>query len=114
MRRYDVYGFSDASLEEAAALVESALGIRLARRDSDYRGIYYSAGEGVTNDYLLQKNDENSRWRSRYPQYGVTLMVSNLPDMDSIREKLTSGRSDPVLLHSIVQTEEPPTEYLEP
>ena len=113
MRRYDVYGFRNLNIENAAVLVESALGIRLVRRDSDYRGIYYSAGEGVNNDYLLQYNDENSRWR-RYPEYGVTLMVSNLPDMDSIRQKLTSGRSNPVLLRSIVQTEEPPTEYLDP
>lgn len=46
-----------------------------------------------------------------YPEYSVTLMVNNLPDMDTIREKLTSERSDPVLLRSIIHTEEPPEEY---
>jgi hypothetical protein len=111
MRRYDVYGVRNPSLEEAATLVERTLGIRLLRRDSLYRGIYYSAGEGVANDYLLQTNDEESRWHSQYPEYGVILMVNNLPNMDSIREKLTSGRGDPVLLRSIIHTEESPDEY---
>lgn len=111
MRRYDVYGFRNPSLEEAASLIESALGIHLMRRDSSYRGIYYCAGAGVANDYLLQTNDKESRWHSQYPQYGITLMVNNLPEMDAIREKLTSGRSDPVLLRSIIHTEEPPDEY---
>jgi len=111
MRRYDVYGFRNRSLEEAAGLIESALGIHLMRRDSSYRGIYYCAGEGVANDYLLQMNDEESRWHSQYPEYGVTLMVSDLPDMDAIREKLTFDRSDPVFLRSILHTDEPPDEY---
>jgi hypothetical protein len=111
MRRYDVYGFRNPSLEEAAAFVESALGIRLMRRDSSYRGIYYCAGEGVAHDYLLQTNDEEARWHSQYPQYGVTLMVNNFPDMDVIRERLTSGRSDPAFLHSIIRSGEPPDEY---
>jgi hypothetical protein len=109
-RRYDVYGFRNSSLEEAAAFVESALGIRLMRRDSAYRGIYYCAGEGVAHDYLLQTNDEEARWHSQYPQYGVILMVNNLPDMDAIREMLTSGRSDPAFLRSILHVGEPPDE----
>lgn len=105
MRRYDLYGFRNKSLEEAAALIENALGIQLMLRDSTYRGIYYCAGRGVENDYLLQTNDEGARWYSQYPEYGVILMVNNLPEMDSIREKLTSGRSEIIFLRSIVHQE---------
>lgn len=105
MQRYDVYGFRAASLEAAAALVEAALGIRMFRRDSSYRGVYYCAGEGVAKDYMLEVNAEGSRWHSRYPQYGVILMVNNLPAMDAIREKLTAGHREPDFLHSITHTE---------
>ncbi len=110
MHRYDIYGFRNGSLEAAAAFVESFLGIHLNRRDSSYRGIYYSARVYAPQDFLLETNNEESPWHSAYPEYAVTLMVSDLPNMDTIREKLTSGHSDPVFLRSIIQTEEPPDE----
>lgn len=111
MHRYDLYGFRNGDLSEAAAFLEGVLGIRLIRRDSSYRGIYYRAGTGIANDYLLQKNDEEARWHSTYPEYLVILMVNDVPDMDFIREKLTSSRDDPVFLRSIVHTKEPPDEW---
>jgi hypothetical protein len=107
MPRYDLYGFRTRGLDEAAAFVEGALGIPLRRRDSSYRGVYYVAGKGVAKDFLLQENDDESRWKSAYPEYGVTLMVNNVPDMDAIRERLTSGDGDPVFLRSIVHTDDP-------
>jgi len=111
MRRYDIYGFTNPGLEDAAAFVESALGIHLRRRDSSYRGIYYCASVRAPQDYLLEANEEGARWYSQYPHYGVTLMVNDLPDMDAIRAKLTTGDNAPVFLHSIIHTEEPPDEY---
>ncbi len=114
MRRYDLYGFRAASLEAAAALIADVLGVRLDRRDSSYRGIYYSGGAGSTHDYLLVQNTEESRWHREYPDYGATLMVSDQPDMDAIRQHLTSGRSDPAFLRSIVHAEDPPGEWPPP
>ena len=111
MRRYDVYGFHSSQLEDAAAFVKGALGIHLRCRDSSYRGIYYCASVHAPQDHLLETNDKGTRWHSQYPEYGATLMVSDLPDMDAIREKLTSGRSDPVFLRSIIHTDEAPEEY---
>jgi hypothetical protein len=108
MRRYDIYGFRNQTLEEAALLVERSLNIHLMRRDSSYRGIYYCAGEGFVNDYLLQMNDEEPR---RFSEYDVTLIVSNLADMDAMREKLISSSSDVVFLGSIIDGEEPLEEY---
>ena len=99
MRQYDEYGFRTASLEEAVAFVESVLGIQLRLRDSSYRGIYYCAGNGSMCDYLLQRNAEET-FSPRYSDYSVILQVNNVPDMDTIREKLTAGRTDPVLLDS--------------
>ncbi len=104
MQRYDVYGFSNPDIKDAAAFVEKALGVSLTPRDSSYRGgLYYCAGEGTANDYLLESNSEGSTWHSRYPEYEITLMVNKLPEMDTIREKLTAGRTDPVFLHSIIR-----------
>ncbi len=108
MRRYDVYGFREAGLDEAARWVHEALGIALARRDSSYRGVYYAAGHAP--EYLLQENGPEARWHSRFPEFGVTLMVSNVPAMDEVRERLTAGRADPVLLHTIVLPDEPDDE----
>ena len=108
MRRYDVYGFGQAGLDEAAARVREALGVDLARRDSAYRGVYYCAG--VAPEYLLQENGPEARWHAKFPAYGVTLMVSNVPGMDEIRERLTAGRADPVLLHTIELPDEPDDE----
>lgn len=110
MSRYDLYGSPHLSLEDAALAAESALGIRLELRDSSYRGIYYRAGAGRENNYLLQSNSEGHRWHSRFPQYPVLLMVSELPAMDAIRDKLTAGTGFN-FLHSIVHTEPPPEEY---
>ncbi len=106
-RRYDVYGFRTASLEEAAEIVLGALGIAMSLRDSSYRGLYYSAGPGAGHPYLLQANGEGARWYRQFGEFGVTLMVSDQPDMDAIHDKLTAGRTEPVLLHTIVHTDDP-------
>lgn len=110
MSKYDLYGCPHLSLEEAALAAESALGIRLELRDSSYRGVYYRAGAGRANNYLLHSNKAGDRWHSRFPHYPVLLMVGELPGMDAIRDKLTAGAGF-VFLHSIVQTEPPPDEY---
>lgn len=109
-QRFDLYGFRNHSLEQAAALVEAALDIRLARRDSSYRGIYYSGRVRGPQDCLLQANDSGSRWRTQYPDIDVTLMISDLPDMDAVREKLTHRRDGPVLLKTIVHRQAHPGE----
>jgi hypothetical protein len=85
------------------------LGIELRRRDSSYRGIYYCGGS-VAQEYLLQVNDEGARWHREFPDAGVTLMVSDVPDMDVIQQTLTAGGSEPILLRTIVDTDEPPDE----
>jgi len=109
MRRYDYYGFRQASLDDAAKLVQELLGIRLNQRDSSYWGLYYNTpGDG----YLLYVNDRELRWEPRYAEYGVILSVNDLPDMDTIKDRLTTGRTEPVLLRSNIHTKDPPEEYL--
>lgn len=77
-------------------------------RDSLYAGLYYAGGEGTPAPLVLQRNEVGSRWHSQFPQYGATLTVSELPDMDEIADRLTSGRDGPVLLRSIIHQDEPP------
>ena len=107
MQRFDVYGFRDGDLETAVSFIEQALGIQMVLRDSSYRGIYYCAGDSTGIDYRLQSNGEQARWHREYPEFGATLMVNNVADMDAIREKLTAGRDDPKFLRSIVHPNEP-------
>jgi hypothetical protein len=99
MKRYDKYGFRNTSLEEAVKFVEGALGIQMRLRDSSYRGLYYCAGNGPLCDYSLDRN-EGETFHSKYPDYSVILQVNNVPDMDAIKEKLTAGRTDPVMFES--------------
>lgn len=110
MSRYDVYGFRDLDLDEAAAFVESALGVGMQLRDSSYRGLYYCAGAGANKDFDLETNEEGASWYSRFPEYRVILMVNDVPGMDDIREKLTAGRDDPAFLRSRVIEDPPPDE----
>jgi len=108
MRRYDVYGFRDASLEAAAQVVEEALGIKLSLRDSSYVGLYYVAGAGAAKDYVVETNaPETGSWYREFPDYETILMVNALPDMDTIRDKLTRGRAEPVLLRTTSLPDEP-------
>lgn len=102
--RYDVYGFRSLDLDAAAAHVEAALDLELRRRDSMYRGIYYCGGTAA-QEYLLTVNDEEERWHDAFPDYSVILQVSALPNMDAIRDRLTTGHAEPVLLHTFVQDE---------
>jgi hypothetical protein len=113
MRRYDVYGFRSMALDAAAEMVERALGVRLWQRDSSYRGTYYSGGVGAGHEYLLERNGDGARWHREFADYPVTLMINDLPDMDGLQQRLVGGRSEPVLLRTIVSTTEPPEE-LEP
>jgi hypothetical protein len=106
MRRFDLYGFLGKDIDAAASAVEDALGITLVRRDSSYRGIYYGGGKR-DNDYLLQSNDDESRWKSRFPAYTATLMVNNLEGMDAIKGKLAAGVDGVEFLQSILQSDEP-------
>ena len=39
--------------------------IPLELRESSYRGIYYCGGPGIGQRFLLQENDETSRWHIR-------------------------------------------------
>lgn len=100
MNRYDLFGFSDVSLEKAAAFVERAICVTMKLRDSSYRGIYYY-GRIADGEYFLERNIEGGRWWKSYPNYQVTLMVCNRPDMDSIKDRLTANGPDPMFLKSI-------------
>lgn len=109
-RRYDVYGFRNTTLDAASKLVERALGIPLELRESSYRGIYYCGGPGIGQRFLLQENDEASRWHVQFGEFGVTLMISEQADMDSIRERFAAQGEEPVLLRTIVHADEEPNE----
>ena len=94
--RYDLYGFRDLDLEQACAFVESALGIRLQRRESSYRGVYYRSDGDQRKSFVLERDDTSTR----FPDYRVRLSINDTAEMDAIRDKLTSGSGQAVLLDS--------------
>jgi hypothetical protein len=110
VRRFDVYGFRSPDLESAAATVAAALGVRMELRDSMYRGLYYRPATGDPYALCLESNAPGARWHARYPGYGATLSVNDLPDMDAVRLRLTAGGDGPVYLHSTLLPDELPDE----
>lgn len=112
-RRYDIYGFRKATLDEAARIVERTLGVPLRLRESSYSGIYYCGVPGLGDRYLVEENVEGSRWHKEFGEFRVTLMISEQPDMDAIHDRFKAQGDEPVLLRTIVRTEDPP-DVLEP
>ncbi|MCU1502183.1 MAG: hypothetical protein JWM12_1537 [Ilumatobacteraceae bacterium] len=102
--RFDVYGFEQPDVDEVAAAVETLLGIELRRRDSSYRGLYYVAGSG-NQDYIVQVNDPQHGGYAQFSQYPVVLMVSAVPGMAAIHERLTAAGA--VLLRSTTHAQSP-------
>ena len=113
MIRYDVYGFKTLNLEEALSLVERTLGTHLDMRDSSYWGTYYCAGRRSIRDLMLYKNEQGEWHTPDYKMYGVILLVNELDDMDEICHKLTSNRTEPILLKSRIYPDESPEEEQE-
>ena len=107
MRRYDTYGFHDGNLERLAKIVEQLLDIRLRPRDSLYRGIYYRGGDHLGEGYILEENGVDAQWHTLYPEYKALLSVNELPDMDTIREKLTLAGGGAVFLRSEISPDLP-------
>lgn len=91
MQIYDVFGLN-ASLSEAAALVESALSIQLVAYSSDYVGDHY--GTAIPDDTIdITANvidDEGELLEPDFPEYNVIVEVCERPDADTIVQKLTS------------------------
>jgi hypothetical protein len=52
---------------------------------------------------MLTVNDDTSGWQRTFPDYGVILDVTEMPDMDAIRDRLTADHDEPVLLRSVVK-----------
>jgi hypothetical protein len=87
-RRYDLYGWRDLSLDEAARRVERALSIRLEPRESTYRGGAYYAWDGddgwpIAGELIVQANapdDEGYLAEAEHPNHRTLLYASRVPD----------------------------------
>jgi len=95
LRRYDTYGFSCGSIDDARVIVERAVGIELFERDSSYYGDRYYLNRLEFDQSLeLYANFDmhRSEWiRERYRPHEYVLEVANLDDMDRLRGLLESG-----------------------
>jgi hypothetical protein len=109
--RYDTYGFAATRLEEVAPLVQQILGLQLEERDSGYyAGTYYLHEQSYGRELKLYRNHDHVRgsWvREQYRDYAVILEVSDLDNMDEIRQRLMNGLEGAVLLSSKVLPAEP-------
>ena len=89
--RYETYGFRAATLEAAAALVQSVLGIVLSERDSAYyAGRYYSYDPSYGRELKLYSNyDEiTGTWVREVPEnqhyYAQENGLATLPKMPEV------------------------------
>lgn len=112
--RYDMYGFQSMRLDEAAILVQNALGIQLTEGESSYyAGRYFRYRLSSGRELKLYRNHDpasGSVVRSEFASHGVVLEVSDLDAMETIEIKLTSGRDEPVLLRSRTIEDDPEDE----
>ena len=99
--RFDTYGFPATELAAARLFVERRLGLRLSRRDSSYRGEYYSlrpvGGGAIT---LYAKDVAGQLQQVGSAGCSVLLELARLPDMDAVRDRLLAPPSSAVLLRS--------------
>jgi hypothetical protein len=104
MSRYDTYGISCGTLDELAPKLQQLLGVDLEERDSSYyAGTYYRYKHSYARQLRLFQNKDpvTGSWvREQYRAFGVILEVSDLDDMDEIRERVIGGLAGAVLLDS--------------
>jgi hypothetical protein len=100
-KRFDIYGFGDATLDQAKRVVEAALGIVLARRESSYRGVYFRAGEPNGPGLDLYSNVRDGTWLSQQERgHVVVLSIQDTGDMDELPRRVGAGARPPTLLRS--------------
>lgn len=99
-RRHDVYGFGDMPLEEALFLVGGTLGIPVWERDGSFPGVYDSPERCGRKSFDLDLSSGMAVWKVRYPDHRAILVITDLPDMDAVREKLTGGSGAATFLFS--------------
>lgn len=108
--RHDLYGFETATLDEALAVVEAAIGASLEERDSSYyAGTYYRLRLGSGRGVRLYKNlDPNTgaHVRSMYASFSILLEIDDVPEMDAIAERLAGAHPAPVRLSSRVMPDD--------
>lgn len=106
LHRYDTYGFSCSSLDDAKAMVERALGIELLERSSVYYGgTYYLRRLELDQSLRLYGNFDvhRSEWiREKYRQHEFVLEVAKLDDMDRLQRLLEGGVPGIELLETAV------------
>jgi hypothetical protein len=99
---YDTYGVDCSSLEEARALVESALGVLLQAHESGYRGgDYYRRDDPKTENLVLQRNyyTHQDEWAEpSHKSAPFLLYVSGSKRSDELRNTLLSC-SSVIFLH---------------
>lgn len=101
MSRFDVYGFRGMTLDEARDQVQRALGVALELRESEWwGGVYYCRRRGTARDLMLYSNVSGEWSGPEHREFRVILQVNDVPEMDAIRQRLTAGGPDPVLLRS--------------
>jgi hypothetical protein len=101
-RRSVIYGFRRAAPAEVRPLVERALELRLAERDSSYRGVYYRHKDAEREATLYENALDDGSWRRpRFAGYRTLLVLTGVGDLDAWGRRLTEGRDEPARLHAV-------------
>jgi hypothetical protein len=91
----DIFGLNAKDIDEAATLVEVALGVRLTPHESSYRsGRYFRGGESEGESFILQKNcDElDGEWNEpEHQDVAYLLYVDDTHRSMDIEQKLTAS-----------------------
>ena len=99
---FDLYGFVNTSIDEAAVMLEKVLSITLIARDSSYLGEYYSTqtikdSEKFTLEENFNKIEED--WTEpEFEQYPIILYASNTRRTHKIENALKKAMGENIML----------------
>lgn len=102
---FDLYGFTTADLEEARAIVEDVIAVKLTAHDSSYHcGVYYRSHEVDIDDenFILQKNydDFEGEWTEEdHAHFPVLLFVNDTKRSSEIGDRFGRESSVTFLRH---------------
>jgi hypothetical protein len=102
MAAYDIYGMDLTNIVNAKDLMESLLGVNFEERESDYQaGIYYRAGCGSEENFVIKKNldpYDGEPVEPQFQEYKILLYINNTLRSLKLQNTISVGNSKVVLL----------------
>lgn len=102
MQHYDLYGITVETIEQAKAVVEEAISVKLETRESAYhRGHYFASGETGEENFEVKANIdpfEDSPLEPEFAKHPFLLYVNNTDRSNALSALLLRANAQVALL----------------